>query len=80
MVSEFVIQQNTLGGTPEERRDGGPIRTNTLKIKLSKGVNKLMVKTATFGGRWWMTLRIMDEKKNRMAEGVTIIIPKPKEE
>ncbi len=77
MVSELVIQHNTLGGTPEERRDGGPLRTKTLKIKLRKGANKLMVKTATFGGRWWMTLRVMDEKKDRMAEGVTLVPSKP---
>ena len=80
MVSELIFQQNELGGTPEERRDGGPRRTKTLKIKLRKGSNKLMVKTATFGGRWWMALRIMDEKKNRMAEGVTLVTSKPKAE
>ena len=80
MVSELIFQQNELGGTPEERRDGGPRRTKTLKIKLRKGSNQLMVKTATFGGRWWMALRIMDEKKNRMAEGVALLSPKPKAE
>ncbi|SVA54005.1 uncharacterized protein METZ01_LOCUS106859 [marine metagenome] len=80
MVSELIIQHNELGGTPEERRVGGPRRTKTVKIKLRKGSNELMVKTATFGGRWWITLRIMDEKKNEMAEGVTLMTPKPKAE
>jgi HEAT repeat protein len=78
MVSELIILQNELGGTPEERGDGGPRRTKTLKIKLRKGSNELMVKTATFGGRWWMALRVMDEKKDRMAGGITLLTPKPK--
>jgi hypothetical protein len=80
IVSEFIYQHNELGGTPEERRDGGPLRTKTVKVKLKKGVNELMVKTATFGGRWWMNVRIMDEKKNRMAEGVALLTAKPKAE
>jgi len=80
LVSEFIYQHNELGGTPEDRRDGGPRRTKTVKVKLKKGVNELMVKTATFGGRWWMNLRIIDEKKNEMAEGVTLMTPKPKTE
>ena len=78
MVSELIFQQNELGGTPEERRDGGPRRTKTLKIKLRKGSNKLMVKTSTFGGRWWMALRIMDGKKHEMATGITLALSKPK--
>ena len=51
-----------------------------MKVKLKKGVNELMVKTVTFGGRWWMKVRVMDEKKNRMAEGVALLTAKPKEE
>ena len=80
MVGDLIIQQNELGGTPEERRIGGPRRTKTLKIKLRKGSNKLMVKTATFGGRWWMAFRMMDENKRMMAKGVTLVTPKPKAE
>jgi len=32
-----------------------------------------MVKTATFGGSWWLQIRVLDAKKNEMAEGVRLL-------
>jgi hypothetical protein len=32
-----------------------------------------MVKTATFGGSWWLRMRILDEKKDEKAKGVTLV-------
>jgi HEAT repeat protein len=80
IVADLTIQQNELGGTIEERRAGGPSRTKGVKVSLRKGTNQLLIKTATFGGRWWMRLRIMDERNKRMAQGVTLVTPKPKVE
>jgi len=35
-------------------------------------MNRLVVKSSTFGGDWRISLRILDEKKNRMADGIVL--------
>ncbi|MBL63525.1 MAG: hypothetical protein CMI30_08965 [Opitutae bacterium] len=77
VVTDLTTQHNDLGGTPEERRAGGPYRIKTIKVDLKKGSNRLMIKTSTFGGRWWMALRIMDGKKREIASGITLALSKP---
>lgn len=71
IVGEFTLQHNELGGTLQQRREGGPIRIEKVKVNLKKGSNRLMVKTTTFGGNWWLRVRVIDEKKNEKAKGVT---------
>jgi len=81
VVADFSFQHNELGGTPADRtKQGGGQATKIVKITLKEGPNRVMVKTATFGGNWWLQIRMLDEKKNEMAEGVTLMTPKPKAE
>ena len=78
VVADFTFQHNGLGGTPADRIKGGPRGTKTVKVTLKNGSNRLMVKTATFGGSWWLRIRILDEKKNEMAKGVRLWISRNK--
>ncbi len=43
----------------------------SFNISLKEGQNRILVKTANQGGRWWLRVRLLDEKENRKASGVT---------
>ncbi len=74
VVADFTFQHNELGGTPADRmKKGGPRSTKTVNVALKNGSNRVMVKTATFGGSWWLQIRVLDAKKNEMAEGVRLL-------
>jgi HEAT repeat protein len=72
-VADFTFQRNELSTRTSERLRSKPRQTKTVKINLKKGSNRIMVKTATFGGSWWLRMRILDEKKDEKAKGVTLV-------
>jgi len=45
------------------------------KLSLKKGKNLIFVKTSTFEGPWWLTLRLLHEKEKKMAPGLTQVFP-----
>ena len=69
-VVKYEVQRNELGGSVEQRRLGIPHRSKSVKVLLSKGMNELVVKSSTFGGDWRISLRIMNLKEDRIAEGI----------
>ena len=77
-VADFTFQRNELRSRTSERMRSKPRHTKTVKINLKKGSNRIMIKTATFGGSWWLRMRILDESKNKKADGVTLIASKPR--
>jgi HEAT repeat protein len=72
-VADFTFQRNELSGRTSERMRSKPRHTKTVKINLKKGSNRIMIKTATFGGSWRLRMRILDENKNKKADGVTLV-------
>ena len=46
------------------------VETEPCKIALKKGLNRILVKTASQGKGWWIRIRLLDEKANRKATGV----------
>ncbi|MFP6886014.1 MAG: HEAT repeat domain-containing protein [Opitutales bacterium] len=78
VVADFTIQHNELGGSPAARNRSEPRHTRMVKINLKNGSNRLMVKTSTFGGDWWVGMRVLDESKNEKAKGVTLAVSNPK--
>ena len=75
-VADFTFQRNELSSRTSERMRSKPRHTKTVKINLKKGSNRIMIKTATFGGSWWLRMRILDESKNKKADGVTLVASK----
>ena len=71
-VADYAVQRNELGGSIEERRLGAISRPRTVGVRLAEGMNRLVVKSSTFGGDWRISLRILDENKNRMADGIVL--------
>jgi hypothetical protein len=64
------VQRNELGGSVEQRRLGIPHRSKSVKVRLSEGTNEVVIKSSTFGGDWRISLRIMNLKEDRTAEGI----------
>jgi hypothetical protein len=79
-VVKYVVQRNELGGSVEQRRLGIPHRSKSVKVSLSEGTNEVTVKSSTFGGDWRISLRIMDLKEDRIAEGISLPSFKPPKE
>lgn len=48
-------------------------------LHLRAGKNRVLVKTSTSGGSWWLKMRLMDEKEDQRASGLTFPLP-PKPE
>ena len=71
-VAKYVVQRNELGGSIEQRRLAIPHRAKTVKARLSQGTNEVVVKSSTFGGDWRISLRVMDLKEDRIAEGISL--------
>ncbi len=71
-VVKYVVQRNDLGGSIEQRRLAIPHRAKTVKARLSQGNNQVVVKSSTFGGDWRISLRVMDLKEDRIAEGISL--------
>jgi HEAT repeat protein len=47
------------------------------KLALKKGRNLIFVKTSTFEGPWWLTIRLLHEKEKNMAPGLTQVVSTP---
>lgn len=47
------------------------------KLELKKGRNLIFVKTSTFEGPWWLTIRLLHEKEKNMAPGLTQVVSTP---
>ncbi len=77
-VADFTFQRNELSSRTSARMRSKPRHTKTVRINLKKGSNRIMIKTATFGGSWRLRMRILDESKNKQADGVTLVASKPR--
>ena len=79
-VVKYAVQRNELGGSAEQRRLGIPHRSKSVKVRLSEGTNEVVIKSSTFGGDWRISLRIMELKEDRIAEGISLPSFKPPKE
>ena len=71
-VVNYVVQRNELGGSAEQRRLEIPHRSKSVKVRLSQGTNEVVIKSSTFGGDWRISLRILELKEERIAEGISL--------
>ena len=71
-VVNYVVQRNELGGSAEQRRLEIPHRSKSVKVRLSGGTNEVVIKSSTFGGDWRISLRILELKEERIAEGISL--------
>ena len=76
LLATYTLQHNELGGTHHQRMAEEPKRTEFITTKLKRGINKILVKTSTFGGNWWLRMRILHEKENECAKGLKVLLPK----
>lgn len=71
-VAKYVVQRNELGGSVEQRRLEIPHRSKSVKVRLSGGTNEVVIKSSTFGGDWRISLRVLELKEERIAEGISL--------